>query len=203
MRRGVRSEARLLILALLLQAGCASLGSFPSPTGQMTAPAVRVEKAGVSVEVAVIDPDQTTDIFGVDLVRKGIQPLMMTIRNGGAQTYRFRKADVGAHYLPAAAVARHAYENPIVTGGRVAGWLVWQAPAFVFPSLQRGTRRPALRRDVLRDFTREEIADTEIGPGGSARGFLFIRPGERGQPFTVRLLNVQTQEPLVIEIPNP
>ena len=190
----------LLLVGALVQGGCASLSSFPS-TGQTAAPAVRVEKAGVSVEVGVMSPEETSDIFGVDLIKRGIQPLMMTIRNGGAQTYRFRKADVDANYVPAAAVATHAYENPVVTGGRVAGWLLWHVPAFVFPSLQRGTRRPALRRDVRRDFAREEIADTEIGPGGVARGFMFIRHREGGGPLMVRLLNVQTQDVLIIEIP--
>src|SRR3989338_2478009 len=88
----------------------------------------RIEKDGVSVAVDVLKPEDTEDVFGADLVRQGTQPLMLMIQNGSAETYRFRKADVDARYIPAAEAARHAYGNPIVTGGRMIGWAVWHVP---------------------------------------------------------------------------
>lgn len=161
----------------------------------------RIEKDGVSVAVDVMKPEETEDVFGADLVRQGTQPLLLMIHNGSAQTYRFRKADVDARYIPAAEAARHAYGNPVVTGGRMIGWAVWHVPAVVFRSVRKGLRRPVTAQDVRTDFLREEIADADIGPQGSIQGFMFVRPLEPGSRITVKLLNLGTQHAVVFEAP--
>ncbi len=165
----------------------------------------RVVKANVSVVVERIGADQTKDIFGVDLVGRGVQPLTIQIQNRSGQTYTFRKANVDEHYISAAEAARYACPNPIITGLRFVRWIVCWIPAYILEqfveSFEGATRRPLTNQDIRAAFMKEEITDTAIGPNGSLSGFMFIRPPPRGSRLNMKLINVQTQEPLVFEVP--
>ncbi len=159
-----------------------------------------VEHAGVSVEVHVLDADQTEDIFDADLLARGIQPLVITIRNHSTQTYRFTKADVDAHYIPATIAAKAAYENPVVISGRVIGRAVSVIPRWIFPH-HNTPPRPLLNRDIQANFVREEIRDADVGPNSSLSGFLFSHPPESTAHLHIRLLSTQTQVSLEFDVP--
>lgn len=200
-------KQRLTLLGMSLGvagAGCAGLErSGSSRIVGSTAP-VRVEQAGVSVEVQVIDAEQARDIFDANLVKRGVQPLVLRIRNESAQTYRFEKAGIDPPCIPAATAARQAYENPVLVTGRVLN-------RAVFGSIRRiavksgGTTRPQpiLNREIRESFVKEEIADADIGPHGSLEGFLYVRPLEPDGRLSVTLINTQTKEPLRFELRSP
>ena len=190
-----------VIVSLVMGPRISEAGYAAFQSSKNTSPVGQIQKDSVSVGVEVVDADQTQDIFGTNLLRRRIQPLVITIQNESDQTYHFSKADVDAHYIPASKVARHTYENPLITGVRMIGWVIWLIPACVFPSLRKNLHRPAMHRDVQADFAREEIADADIGPHGRAQGFLFIRPLAPGSRIRVKLIRVPTQEPLTFDIP--
>ena len=158
-----------------------------------------VEHAGVSVELQVLSAKETEEIFDVNLVRKRVQPLVIRIKNGSVVAYRFRKADVDEHYLPAATAAKQAYENPLVVGKSVVGRVLGYLPSKVFKSPAKVPERPILNRTIQESFVREEIPDAEIGANGKLSGFLYVRPLAPGSFIRVKLINIQTQEPLVFE----
>lgn len=164
----------------------------------------RMEQAGVSVEVEVLDREHAMDIFDVDLIKKSVQPVMIKIRNGSTQTYRFTKADVDAHYIPAATAAKRAYENPIRIGGRLMGRAVRTVPRWLLNSRreierEQATDQPLFNREMQASFVQGEIPDADVAPDGMLEGFLYLKPLEPGAHVRVRLLNTGTQEPLVFE----
>lgn len=159
----------------------------------------RVEQAGVVVELHVLSARETEDIFDVNLVRKRVQPLVIRMKNESGTTYRFRKADVDEHYLPAATAAKQAYENPLVVGKSVVGRVLGYLPSKILRPKAKTSDRPMFNRAIQESFVREEIPDGEIGANGKLSGFLYVRPLEPGAPIRVKLMNVQTQEPLVFE----
>ncbi len=177
----------------------------------------RLEKNGVSVAVELIDPSRTQGLFHADLVRDGVQPLMVVIHNGSDQAYVFSKANVDRHYLPAEQVARLAYVHPIETIAHHIRWLAFLVPGVVFetviepastldfPGMEEAARRPAIpdNRSTKADFLNHQIADAEVLPGHSLAGVLFIRPPKLGSLIPVTLVNAQTRQPLVFEIPTP
>ena len=160
----------------------------------------RIQHEGVSVDARVMDADEVEDVFDVNLIRKGVQPLLITIRNDSQVTYRFRKADVDAHYIPAADAAKAAYENPVAIGGAIAQRAVSVLHQFIYPPPKPVLDRPILNRSVQQSFVKEEIPDAEIAPNSSLSGFLYIRPQAASTPLRVTLLNLQTQQPLVFDI---
>ncbi len=167
--------------------------------------------------VELIDREQAKQQFHADLLGVRVQPLMLVIHNESDQTYAFRKADVAQGYLPAASVARWAYVSPLETVARYLKWAVFFLPGLVFeaviepttaldfPGIEEAAQRPPPPNNQLirEDFMRHEIADTEIRPNDTVAGVLFTRPLKLGGVLPVTLINAQTQQPVVVEVPVP
>jgi len=173
---------------------------------QMSPSAHQIKKEQVTVAAEFLNTDLAANIFDTDLVGHGIQPLTIAIENRSNQTYAFRKSDVDEHYIPAAQAARAAYQNPVKAEGRAVGWLLLRIPKLIARVTSK-RHRPSIastqfvNRDIQADFVKEEIADTTIGPNGSLTGFMFLELPRQEGVLVVKLLNVQTQQPLVFEIP--
>ena len=196
------------VLAISLTVALPTLSDATDRTMDLSLPVAaphgRMEQAGVSVDVEILDREHTVDIFDVDLVKKGVQPVMIKIHNQSTQTYRFKKADVDARYIPAATAAKRAYENPIRIGGRLVGRAVGTVPRWLLNSRreierEQATDQPLFNREMQASFVQGEIPDAEVTPDGTLEGFLYLRPLEPGAHVRVRLLNTSTQEPLVFE----
>lgn len=177
----------------------------------------RVRKEGVSVVAALIGPSRATDVFGVDLLRNGVQPLLVIIRNDSPHPYLFRKANVDPKYLSAARVARLAEVHPTVAVARYLKWLFFIIPGFVFdtvvepattlefPGMREAAQRPPRAHDprITADFVNNEIPDAEIRPQSSLAGVMFVRPLKLGGVLPVTLVNIDTRQPVIVEIPTP
>ncbi|MBI3996177.1 MAG: hypothetical protein HY352_00815 [Candidatus Omnitrophica bacterium] len=164
----------------------------------------RMEQAGVSVDIDVLDAQHTVDIFDVDLIKKGVQPVMIKIHNHSMQTYRFKKSDVDAHYIPAAVAAKKAYENPVRIGGRFVRRAVGTIPRWLLnaPSgiaREHAADQPLLNREMQASFVRGEIADADIAPNATLEGFLYLKPLQPGVHVRIPLLNTSTQELLMFD----
>ena len=166
----------------------------------------RLEQNGVSLEVEFFDPDLSVSVFGVNLLRHGIQPLTLLIQNRSQQTYTFQKAQVHARYIPAEQAAAYAYVNPVEATVHTTTWLpkvfMKSVAGVVFPKNRKlSTPGPFMNEEIREHFAREEIPDAAIGPNGSLSGFVFIPPPEPGPSLHITLLNAQTQQPLVFDVP--
>ncbi len=187
------------------------------PSTALTDYPKHLEQEHVTLVVEFIDPQLTKGLFHADLLRHGIQPVVVIIHNESEQPYGFRKADVDAHYLPAARVAHWAMVHPARTTVRFMKWLTFLIPGVVvesiveptstldFPGLEEAACRPAIpnNRYIHADFLHHEIADAEVGPHSSLAGLMFIRPPILGSIIPVSLVNTQTRQPLIFEVPTP
>jgi len=211
-RRASHSQDWLLLISLsaivsrptISTAKQRDLFAAPQEAVNATVPG-RVTQVDVAVDVHILDTDQTKDIFDIDLIKKGIQPLFIKIHNASQQTYRFSKASVDVHYISASLAAQAAYDNPFLVGGRVVKYTVTSIPKAIFekPHHKKKDVKPALlNRDTRAVFEKEEIADRAIKPKETLSGFLYLHPLTPHSHVTVTLVNVQTQTPLVFDIPS-
>lgn len=177
----------------------------------------RIQKENVSVAVELIDPQRATQMFHADLVRHGVQPLMVAIHNSSDQTYVFRKANVAAHRIPARKAAQWACVHPVATVAQSVRWLAFLVPGLIvesivepastldFTGIEEAARRPPATHNqaITADFVAHEIADAEIFPDHDHAGILFIRPPKLGGILPVTLINASTSQSLRFEIPTP
>ena len=93
-------------------------------TGFMERAAVQ-EDARARVTVAVLAPAESQRVFGVDLARRGIQPVFMRIENRSPTRIRLQMVNVDPRYftpLEAAAVSRFSILRRLSAFGAM-GWL--------------------------------------------------------------------------------
>ena len=106
----------------------------------------------VRVTVAVLNAEESKELFGVDLARKKIQPVWVRVENHDTRPYWFSSIGLDADYFSPleAAYAYHSgyskatkedmddyflhmkFKNPIVSNAAVSG--------FVFTNLDRGMK---------------------------------------------------------------
>lgn len=191
--------------------------SIQLPIEELADNAEHLQRDGVGVAIHVFDPTTTQRVFGVNLLRYRVQPVLVVIRNENPDPYVFRKAGLDRHYIPAANAARVAVVHPVVRLTRTVKWLAWFVPGVLFetfvepastidfPGVEEAAQRPPRvnTRRIIDEFVAHEIADEEIPPGGTLSGVLFIRPPKLGSVIPVTLLNARTQQPLVFDAPMP
>src|SRR5262245_7505427 len=78
----------------------------------------------LEVTVCVLDDRESERFFGVNLARRGIQPVWLQIANNGKQPYRLRLASLDPNYFPP---LEAAYLNHYAIGRRLLafGLLAW------------------------------------------------------------------------------
>ncbi len=158
-------------------------------------------REGVTVEVQVLGAEEVKDIFGTDLVRRRVQPLLVKIHNGASQPYTFHKSGMVPPYVPAAQAARVAFENPIVVGGGLLKRGLGAVGRVILPVKKTAEERPVKNSELQAMFMQEELRDGELKPGAETQGFVFTHALPPGQPLVVSLINAVTQQPLIFEIP--
>lgn len=195
----MRYSARLLMLLAVAVQGCARLPA-KMPTANIYDYPNRVTQDQVVAAVDVLNAERTRAIFGVNLLRKQIQPLFIVVRNGSQQPYRFNKSDVDQNYLPAEMVAKWCFTKAVLP--KVATGLMFVAglgPLSMIPGSQIEASRD--RNEQIRAIClAREIKDVTIGPRGELAGVMFVRAGQAG-PIRVTLANEATAEPLTFEFP--
>ena len=161
-----------------------------------------IEQEHIAVLAKRLSAEEIEQAFDENLLRRGVQPVSIEIRNEATEPARFRKADVNAHYVPAERVARYAYANPIVVGLRFVRWPIACTGAFI---IRMGREvhcpKPVTNRDIREDYRFQEIPDAEIAPGGSLDGMLFL-PAASSGPVTITLTKTGSPQPLMYTFPD-
>src|SRR5262249_40073988 len=100
----------------------------------------------IIVRGAVLDRHESERFFGVNLARRGIQPVWLEITNHGKQPYRLRLASLDPTYYPP---LEAAYANHFHIGRRLLGFglLAWFfLPLVILPPFKVLGARMANRR---------------------------------------------------------
>ena len=185
---------QLVLHAALLITGVALSEAATMPTAPLPQ---RKEQRGVTVSVEFIDAESSQDIFGVDLLKRRVQPILLKITNDSPRAYGFSKAGVAGQVLSAVQVARFAYPNVIGSTMRWSGYTATVVPRTLFD--RKVPKRPLLPGDVRKDFAKEEIADGPIPPKTTRSGFVFVPAPLPDGPLRVPLTGEGDSAPLVFE----
>ena len=129
---------------------------------------------GVSVAVDIFDTAKIKQTFGVDLIRKKIQPLYVIIQNKSSSRHWFSKAGSDKTFIPSGEVPRMVYEgvfSRFLKGGTF-GMLKW--PFLVPGAMIDKGKSGIITRRIKNKASLEEIPDVYIEPGGEIQGMMFV-----------------------------
>lgn len=141
------------------------------------------------VTVAVLAADESRRLFGVDLARRGIQPVFLRISNRAAESVRLQLLSIDADYftpLEAAALNHFSIGRRLSAFG-VMGWLFFPLLALVPLKLVTAYLANGRMDEFFRD---RGFRLGPIGPGETAEGFVFTGLDLGTKSLHVRLTTV-------------
>jgi hypothetical protein len=130
------------------------------------------EAAEAAVTVAVLGGHEGRDLFGVDLARRGIQPVFLRVENRSPQPLRLQLVGIDPRYftpLEAAASVHFSILRRLSAFG-LLGWLFLPFLLLVPFKLVTARRANGRMDDLFRELG---FRLRPIPPGGSAEGFVF------------------------------
>jgi hypothetical protein len=142
----------LFILFSLTVFGCATFNPRPIEEGAFLDRSQTKSEGKVTVTVSVVSRAESKDLFGIDMAKKGIQPIWVEIENNDTVPYLLIQSHLSPYYYSAAEVA---YMN-------------------------RFTFSPSMNREMEAHFRAIGIYDY-IEPGMTVSGFSYVdyEPGSR------------------------
>ena len=78
---------------------------------------LQATRRDVTLAVTLLDTDDATRTFGLNLLQRRIQPVLLRLENHSDQIYIYRKAGMNVRHLPAARVAAYGTHEG---GGAIA-----------------------------------------------------------------------------------
>lgn len=156
----------------------------------------------VVVRAAVLDRVESERFFGVNLARRGIQPVWLQITNKSVQPYRLRLASLDPNYYPAleAAYANHFRVGRRLLGFGLLGWYLLPL-LILLPFKVLGAWIANRRMNAF--FQEQAIGWAQIRPGAELAGFVFTALDEGTKQFCVRLLGAAGNKDFPFAIPVP
>ena len=130
---------------MLTHVGCASNQPLTeAETLDYKSRAISRSNGGVVVSASVLSADESRDVYGVPLARKGIQPVWIEVENGDDIAYWLLSPGLDPNFFPASEAAEAfatthenetrevleqrfgalAFRNPIVPGATVSGFVL-------------------------------------------------------------------------------
>jgi hypothetical protein len=145
----------------------------PAPACDSFVPRAQTqEQPRAAVTVAVLTGSEAKTLFGVDLARRGIQPVFVRIENHGTESMRLQLVNIDPKYftpLEAAAVTHFSIGRRLSAFGTM-GWVF--VPLLALVPLKLVTAYLANGR--MDEFFRARgFPLASIPPGGAAEGFVF------------------------------
>jgi len=161
--------------------------------------AVTQEDPRARVTVAVLAPAESRRLFGVDVGRRGIQPVFLRIENRAARSLRLQAVTIDPRYftpLEAAAVNHFSITRRLSAFGAL-GWLFF--PLVLLAPLKLVTAWLANRRmDAV--FRRHGFRLVPIQPGATAEGFVFTTVDLGTKVVHVRLMPLEPLRASIVRL---
>ena len=158
------------------------------------------ENDRAAVSVAVPSPDESRRFFGVDLARRGIQPVFLRITNRTAGSVRLQMVGIDPRYftpLEAAGLLHFSVIRRLSAFGAM-GWLFLPLLALVPLKLLTAW----LNNGRMDEFFRAHgFRLRPIGPGETAEGFVFTTLDLGTKAVTVRLAALEALRESLAAVP--
>lgn len=165
----------LLSLLLVLISGCATFQPRPFDEATYLTHAVTRSDDDVTVTADILTQEETLEVFGVDFVGKGIQPIWIKIENRGKSPYWFVPHRLDPEYYSAMEAANIGY----------------------------GSRSTEANKKIYDHFY--DVRMTRyIPPGETRKGFVFTKFEQGIKHLVIKVIGKSTKRfVFAVDIPGP
>jgi len=159
------------LLARLWRLGTTPYDPAPSRDGFMSR-AQTQEQPRAAVTVGVLTGHEARQFFGVDVARRGIQPVFLRVVNRSAESLRLQMVSIDPNYFTPleAAVVNHFSIGRRLSAFGAMGWMFLPLLALVPLKLVTAWLNNARMDDLFRE---RGFRLGPIAPGETAEGFVF------------------------------
>jgi len=187
-------SATLAVGSLLLLAGCAKYKAMPLPQLSHYA-----GKHGVSLAHKAFNVTESKMYLGRDVLKKGYQPVQITITNTTDHTYQVSQSSLSMPVANADFVAQKAHTN---TTGRAVGYgtaAVLSCGLFAIPAIVDGIGSSKANEQLDMDYSAKMLRlDGVIRPHSTVSGVVFVPRGAYTGDFTFTVVDTDSNKKLVL-----
>jgi hypothetical protein len=164
-----------LIFSFILISGCATSQPKPFDEAGYLTHAVTKSDGDITVTADVLTREETKEIFGVDFIDKGIQPIWIRIENTGKNSYWFVPHRLDPEYYSAMETANIGY----------------------------GSRSTASNKRIYDHFYDVRM-NRYIPPGETRKGFVFTKFEQGIKHLVIKVIGTSIKRFMfALEIPGP
>ena len=142
-------------------------------------------ESAIGLTVSILDCDESERFFGVAMAKHGVQPIWLSVKNGGQTPVRLDLVSIDANYFPP---LEAAYACHFDTGKRLIRFAIFAwiyLPALLLLPFKYWSALSANKR-MNEFFKRHGIPSIPISAGETREGFVFV-PFQEG----IRALNTR------------
>lgn len=176
-----------------LSSGCARYRALPLPKLGNPCSTHRIDTEDIRFAYKVYDANDCQQFLGRNVLKKGYQPIQLTINNSTGRYLKFSARSISFPCVPPFEIAKKVETSTVsrVLGWGIPGLFIWP---FLIPAVVDGIgsekANQMLNFDYATKFARSQI----IEPFSTLNGLIFV-PLESFNPvFTVTLVDQETNE---------
>jgi hypothetical protein len=171
--------------ALMLFSGCAKYNPHPFKATNIPT----VNNQDVSIQAHTLTEDQCQFYFSRRIIKKGFQPIQLTIKNQSATAYLLNGTDIDLELISRNKVARNLHIN---TFHRVASWTIPGLffPIFLIPALIEGVNSDKANSKLDNDFQGrviDHMTRLTIKPHQTITRVMFVHAENIAESFAISL----------------
>ena len=139
-------------------------------------------------------PDESKQNFGHDLIRRGVQPLQLTIQNNTSNEYSLCPSSVDLPRVEASKIAFKVTKSAIPRGiaYRIASFFFWP---FMIPSTIDSIRVMSHHNHLKKDLLSKSMRDEIVAPYSIFHRVLYVPRDEFKETFKVTLIELDSLKP--------
>lgn len=152
----------------------------------------------VQVSAKAMNPNDCKHHFGYDLVRRGVQPLHLTIENNTPHEYSLCPSSVDLPRIEPRQIAFKVTKSAIPRGiaYRIASFFFWP---FIIPSTIDGIRVMQHHQSLKKDLLAKSMRDEVVPPYSTFHRVLFVPKEKYQETFKVTLIELEHLTPTELQ----
>jgi hypothetical protein len=188
------------IIGFAFLSGCARYKA--QPLNKLATQIPSKNKQSILLTSRVFSKSDCKKFLGRNVIRKGYQPIHITITNNTNRYLNISKSNIS---LPCVSVMNVTKKVHTSTAGRAVGYgiaslIIWP---MAIPAIVDGIGSSQANQKLDQDFLNKELCDQVICPFNTITGLIFVPVEKFDSKFSITLVDAQSDEHFTLTTSKP